>query len=98
MLAFGEMERNFMKKKIKYSNKFEKDQKINVKDLKIINDFLPSPNELFLKDEKVKITLEIDVETYQFFQNLAVSFNKKYQPLMREILKQYARKYKKLAA
>ena len=87
-----------MKKKIKYSNKFEKDQKINVKDLKIINDFLPSPNELFLKDEKVKITLEIDVETYQFFQNLAVSFNKKYQPLMREILKQYARKYKKLAA
>lgn len=83
-----------MKKKVKYSNKFEKEQKIDGKNLKIIKDFLPSPDELFLKEEKVKITIEVDVETYQFFQKLALSFNKKYQPLMREILKQYARKYK----
>jgi uncharacterized protein (DUF4415 family) len=83
-----------MKKKIKYSNKFAKDQKIDAKSLKVIKDFLPSPEELFPKEEKVKITIEIDVETYQFFQNLALSFDKKYQPLMREILRQYARKYK----
>ena len=83
-----------MKKKVKYSNKFGKEQKIDGKNLKIIKDFLPSPDELFLKEEKVKITIEVDVETYQFFQKLALSFNKKYQPLMREILKQYARKYK----
>ena len=47
-----------MKKKIKYSNKFATDQKINSKDLKVIKDFLPSPDELFLKDEKVKIKKE----------------------------------------
>lgn len=95
--GFGDQEKKYMKKKIKYSNKFATDQKINSKDLKVIKDFLPSPDELFLKDEKVKITIEIDVETYQFFQKLALSFNKKYQPLMREILKQYARKYKRVA-
>lgn len=83
-----------MKKKIKYSNKFSIDQKINERSLKVIKDFLPSPEELFPKEEKVKITIEIDVETYQFFQKLALSFDKKYQPLMREILRQYAKKYK----
>lgn len=83
-----------MKKKIKYTNKFANENKIDAKSLKIIKDFLPSPGDLFPKDEKVKITIEIDVETYQFFQDLALSFNKKYQPLMREILRQYARKYK----
>ena len=88
-----------MKKKIKYSNKFSSEQKIDIKSLKVIKDFLPSPDELFSNDEKVKITIEIDVETYTFFQNLALSVNKKYQPLIREILKQYAKKYKaKLAS
>lgn len=84
----------FMKKKIKYTNKFSKEQNINAKFLKDIKDFLPSPEELFPKNEKVKITLEIDVETYQFFQKLANSIDQKYQPLIREILKEYAKKYK----
>ena len=83
-----------MKKKIRYSNKFSNENKISAKSLKVIKDFLPTPEELFPKDEKVKITIEIDVETYQFFQQLALSYDKKYQPLMREILRQYARNYK----
>ena len=86
--------KSFMKKKTKYSNKFSNENKINARSLKIIKDFLPSPEDLFPKEEKVKITIEIDVETYQFFQKLALSLDKKYQPLMREILRQYARKYK----
>jgi hypothetical protein len=93
------MGKKFMKKKIKYSNKFSKDQKVKMKDLSVVKDFLSSPEELFGKEEKVKITLEIDVETYQFFQKLAVEYDQKYQPLIREVLKEYAKKFKnKLAS
>lgn len=97
--VIGAMDRTYMKKKIKYTNEFSKEHKISPKSLKIVNDFLPSPKELFSKDDKIKITIEIDIETYEFFQKLATTFDKKYQPLIREILKQYAKKYKnKLAS
>jgi hypothetical protein len=88
-----------MKKKIKYTNKFGNENQLSAKNLKVIEDFLPKPDELFSKDSKIKITIEIDLDTYDFFQKLASTYDKKYQPIIREILKTYAKKYKnKLAS
>jgi hypothetical protein len=93
----GEKERRFMKKKDRYTNKFASDNKINPKNLKVIEDFLPDPVDL--ASDKVKITLEIDKETYEFFQILALQNKTKYQPLIREVLRIYAKKFKsKLAS
>jgi hypothetical protein len=45
--GFGKRERNYMKKKIKYTNE-------PMGKMKVVSDFLPSPAELVLKDEPVK--------------------------------------------
>jgi len=61
--------------------------------LTIIEDFLPSPEKLFPKTEKKKITLEVDEQTVSFFKEKARKMGTKYQKMMREVLKGYAKKY-----
>ncbi|WP_413561362.1 CopG family transcriptional regulator [Bdellovibrio sp. HCB209] len=58
-----------------------------------VDDFLPSPDVLFAVDDKVKITIEIEGETLDFFKNEAQKKGSKYQRLIRQVLKQYAKKY-----
>jgi predicted DNA binding CopG/RHH family protein len=68
-----------------------------VGELKQIFDFLPAPSELFPVEDVVKITLSVDSETLKFFKSNAKLSGKKYQRMMREVLKGYATKYKKSA-
>ena len=56
----GEKGRRFMKNSITYS-----DEPISAK---VIKDFLPSPKDLVLKDEKVKITIALSKESVEFFK------------------------------
>lgn len=58
-----------------------------------IEDFLPRPEELFPRNEMKKITLEVDSETVDFFKTSARKQGTKYQKMMREVLKVYAKKY-----
>ena len=58
-----------------------------------VDDFLPPPDELFRENEKIKITIEIDGETLEFFRKHAAQSGGKYQRLIREVLKHYAQKY-----
>ena len=58
-----------------------------------IENFLPPPEELFPKSEKKKVTLEIDDDTVSFFKSKAKQTGTKYQKMMREVLKGYAKKY-----
>lgn len=58
-----------------------------------IEDFLPAPEELFPKSEKQKITLEVDAEIVDFYKASARKQGTKYQRMMREVLKSYAKKY-----
>lgn len=51
--------RKFMSKKIKYT-----DGEIGT--VKIVQDFLPSPKELLLKDDSVKITISLSKESIDF--------------------------------
>lgn len=56
-------------------------------------DFLPPPELLFKNDERIKITIEIEESTLEFFKEQANKTGNKYQRLMRQVLKQYAKKY-----
>ena len=59
----------------------------------IMEDFLPPPEKLFPRTEKQKITLEIDERTVSYFKAKAKQTGTKYQKMMREVLKGYAKKY-----
>lgn len=58
-----------------------------------IADFLPPPNKLLPSEESRKITLALDDETIEVFKHMASEYGTKYQRMMREVLKGYAKKY-----
>ena len=65
----------------------------------VVTDFLPPPHELVRPGEMtVKITMKLDPETVKIFKKLADENNTKYQRMMREVLKGYAKKYEDKAS
>lgn len=78
-----------MKKKMEYD--------LPVGKLTQVADFLPPPNELFPKEESIKITLSVDSNTLRFFKSAAKDTGTKYQRMMRAVLNGYANRYKKRA-
>ena len=71
-----------MSKKIKYT-----DGPIDV--VEVVDDFLPSPEQLAFKDETVKVTLLLSKNSVDFFKNEANKYNTKYQKMIRNLLDQY---------
>jgi len=43
--------------------------------VKVVADFLPSPEELALKDETVKVTISLSKTSVEFFKNEAKKYN-----------------------
>ena len=82
----GEKEKKFMKKKIKYTDE-------PMGDVKIIKDFLPSPDELVLKEETVKVTIALTKQSVKFFKEQANKKKTKYQKLIRRLLDEYVNRY-----
>lgn len=74
------------KKKQKYTN--EKIGKV-----KIIDDFLPSPDELVMKEETVKVTLSLSKASVEYFKDLAEKKHTQYQKMIRILLDKYASHY-----
>ena len=60
MQDIGEKEKRFMSKIIKYTDE-------PFGDIKIIEDFLPSPKDLIFKEENVKVTISLTKESIEFF-------------------------------
>jgi len=82
--AIGEKGEEFMKKRsVKYTNE-------PIGKVQIIPDFLPSPNELVLKDKTIKVTLSLTKESVDFFKREANAHHAHYQQMIRELLAQYA--------
>ncbi len=75
-----------MKKKIKYS-----DEKIGK--IEIIEDFLPKPEELFLKENTIKVTLNLSKSSIDFFKDLAKKHGSQYQKVIRNLLDNYSSHY-----
>ncbi|WII71808.1 hypothetical protein QJS83_15190 [Bdellovibrio sp. 22V] len=82
------------KKSAKRRSKYSSEQfEAPIGKVEKMEDFLPPPEVLFATDDKVKITIEIEGTTLDFFRTQAEKTGNKYQRLMREVLKQYAKKY-----
>ena len=58
--------------------------------VKIIQDFLPSPEELTLKEETVKITISLTKTSVDFFKKEAEKHHIQYQRMIRRLLDEYA--------
>ncbi|MDR3608934.1 MAG: CopG family transcriptional regulator [Ignavibacteriaceae bacterium] len=75
-----------MKKKIKYT-----DNKIGK--VKIVRDFLPSPDELVFKNDNIKVTINLSKSSLEFFKKLAKQNGSQYQKVIRNLLDSYSSYY-----
>jgi len=58
--------------------------------LTLVLDYLPPPEELLPRGSKLKVTIELDEESVDFFKKQAQRHGGKYQRMMREVLRRYA--------
>lgn len=72
-----------MKKQIKYS-------KEKIGKIEIIKDFLPRPEDLVMKEDSVKITLNLSKSSVAFFKEVAQKHGGQYQKVIRSLLDRYA--------
>ena len=75
-----------MKHKIKYT-----DQPLGK--LKVIKDFLPSPEEMAFKEEPVKVTMVLSKSSVLFFKKTARKHHTPYQKIIRTLLDTYVAQY-----
>lgn len=64
-----------------------------MEDVKVIKDFLPSPDELVLKEETVKVTIALTKQSVKFFKEQANKKKTQYQKLIRRLLDEYVNRY-----
>ena len=62
---------------------------------KAIDDFLPPPDKLVLKEESVKVTISLSKESIAFFKKEAKKHHTQYQKMIRKVLDLYAAQYQK---
>lgn len=58
--------------------------------VRIIDDFLPPPENLVLKDESVKVTISLSQKSVDFFKAHAAKSKVPYQRMIRALLDSYA--------
>jgi len=74
-------------KKIKKTKRYTNE---SIGKIKIVTDFLPSPEELVMKEETVKITLALNKKSVDYFKKLAEKNHTQYQKMIRILLDKYA--------
>ena len=85
--VIGEKGGKFMKKrKVKYTDK-------SIGKIKIVDDFLPQPKDLVLKEETAKITISLTKSSIEFFKNEANKYHTNYQTMIKTLLDKYASRY-----
>lgn len=71
-----------MKQKTKYTDE-------PLGKIKIIHDFLPSPDELVFRDNNVKVTISLSKSSVSFFKKMAQKHHTQYQKMIRRLLDVY---------
>ena len=61
----------------------------------VVDDFLPPPEELVLRDETVKITISLTQKSVDFFKRTAEKQGVPYQSMIRKVLDLYTQRYQK---
>ncbi len=78
----GGKERRYMKTKIKYTDE-------PIGKIKVVDDFLPSPEELAFKEDNVKVTITLSKASVDFFKKEAKKQHVQYQKMIRRLLDLY---------
>lgn len=86
--GIGDRGKKYMKKreKIKYTSE-------SIGKIKVTTDFLPSPDELVMKEESVKVTLSLSKASVDYFKDLAEKKHTYYQKMIRVLLDKYVSHY-----
>jgi predicted DNA binding CopG/RHH family protein len=58
--------------------------------VRVVKDFLPSPDQLAFKEEKVKVTISLSRASLDFFKQQADRHRTAYQKMIRNLLDAYA--------
>jgi predicted DNA binding CopG/RHH family protein len=77
-----------MNKRIRYSED-------PIGEIKLVPDFLPSPEELTLKKEQTKVTISLSSESVAFFKEAAKKYHTQYQKMIRQLLDEYVAQQKR---
>jgi uncharacterized protein (DUF4415 family) len=88
----GEKEGVNMANKVKYT-KAPADVAHALKEATPLEDFLPSPDKLVLKQKKEKITIALDKRNVDLFKYYAKKHNAKYQTMINDVIGAYADKH-----
>ena len=74
------------KRKVKYTDE-------PIGEIRVIDDFLPIPEELVLKEETEKITIALTKSSIEFFKKEAEKHHVPYQKMIRTLIDQYTSRY-----
>ena len=77
-----------MKSKVKYTDE-------PMGKLRVIDDFLPAPEELVFKEDNVKITMALSKSSVDFFKTEAKKHHTSYQAMIRRLVDLYASQHTK---
>ncbi|HUT58099.1 MAG TPA: CopG family transcriptional regulator [Phycisphaerae bacterium] len=58
-------------------------------DVRVVDDFLPSPDELAFNEEQVKVTIGLSKSSVDFFKKQARNHHTQYQKMIRRLLDLY---------
>ena len=76
-----------MSKKIQYTDE-------PMGELRVVEDFLPSPEQLAVTEEAVKVTITLSKESVEFFKSEARKHNTQYQRMIRRLLDAYTQAHR----
>ena len=80
--TIGVKVRRFMSKQIRYSDE-------SIGEIRLVPDFLPSPEELVLKQAQTKVTISLSSESVAYFKEAAKKHHTQYQKMIRQLLDEY---------
>jgi hypothetical protein len=72
-----------MSGKIKYTDE-------PIGEVKVVSDFLPSPDQLAFSDDTIKVTIALSRASVEFFKREAKKRNTQYQKMIRRLLDAYS--------
>ncbi len=92
MLDSGEKEKNCMKKKTNYTKTPNNISKAINSSL-VMEDFLPPPDKLIVKEDNSKVTILLSKKSISFFKDQSKKSGVPYQSMIKKVLDLYADKF-----
>jgi len=86
-LAIGVEVNSYMKNRIKYTDE-------DIGKVRVVADFLPSPEQLALKSQNTKVTISLSSESVAYFKEEAEKHHMQYQKMIWQLLDEYVSHHK----